>query len=231
MGPNSAHYGANVNSIKASHMSLSLHDLSEVQDAFTDGRFVIVHDPLREEEGDFFLLAKHATPEKINFLLQRARGMICVACDQSILKRLDIPFMVPPDANSSEHGTNFGLLVDAKEGITTGVSAADRCTTIQKLATPETTADDFIRPGHTAPLHAMHPSKRWGHTEAAVQLAKSVNEYPVVVICEVLNERGEKASTQELIAMSEEWDMPMTTLEELRKTLPHEITHDADLTF
>ena len=188
----------------------------EFSAAFKKGEMVMVFDEHREVEGDFFLLADFVTPEKINFLLSQAKGMICVACDSITLDRLSIPLMVPD--NNNPHGTNFCVSVDAKKNITTGVSAFDRAQTIRLLADKKTTNDDFVIPGHTFPLRAVDDfSTRFGHTECAVGLAKKLNENPVVVICEILNEVGEKATQSELQKMALEMKIESINLAELRK--------------
>lgn len=187
----------------------------EILSQFSAGEFVMVLDEHRECEADFFILAEHITPEKINFLLHNARGMICVACDESIPQKLNIPLMV--EKNGSAHGTNFCVSVDAAKDITTGISAFDRARTIGLLADPKTRPEDFVLPGHTFPLIAKDIKKRFGHTEAAVELALASQKYPVVVICEILNERGEKANKEELLLLAKKLNCPLTTLEELQK--------------
>jgi 3,4-dihydroxy 2-butanone 4-phosphate synthase / GTP cyclohydrolase II len=178
---------------------------------FKNGNPVIVYDEDREVEGDFFLLAESITPEKINFLMEKAKGMICVACDNVTFQRLKIPMMV--EENENPHGTNFGTLVDATKKITTGVSAEDRAETIRILANPKSTPDQLVRPGHTAPLRAETDfEKRFGHTEAAVGLARKVGKSPAVVICEILNAEGKKASRVELNQLSKEYKIPLQTL-------------------
>jgi len=188
--------------------------MKEVLKAFSAGEFILVYDEHRECEGDFFVLAQHITPEKVHFLQLVARGMICVACSPEILDRLQIPLMV--EQNENPHGTNFCLSLDAKSGVTTGVSAPDRSEAIKILASPTSTRDDCVIPGHTFPLRAQDPATRFGHTEAAVLLAQQTKSYPVVVICEILNEEGEKASWEELQKLSEEFNIPMVTLEHIK---------------
>jgi 3,4-dihydroxy 2-butanone 4-phosphate synthase/GTP cyclohydrolase II len=177
---------------------------------FASGQFIIVMDEHREKEADFFLLAEYATPEKINFLLKNAKGLLCVSCAPEILDRLHIPLMVEKPAD--EFSTNFCLSVDAAEGITTGISASDRCRTIQLLADPNSKPKDFVIPGHSFPLRARNPKDRWGHTECSVELAKKCGKIPVVVICEILNEAGEKANTDEVMALAEKYNIAFQTL-------------------
>ncbi len=181
------------------------------------GEFVLVICEEKEKEGDFFVLAEAITPEKINFLLTKAKGMICVACDQTIIDRLQLPLMIErPEDN---FGTNFTVSVDAAVGIDTGVSASDRAASIRVLADPGATGVDLVRPGHMHPLLARDPKTRWGHTECSVTLAKAADAYPAVVICEILNAQGEKATFEELHQMATDLDMPISSLEALKPFL------------
>lgn len=189
--------------------------LSEIYKNFSQGEFVIVWDEKREVEGDFFLLAKHATPEKVNFLLKNGGGLLCVSIDSNDADRLKLPFMV--ENNEEQFSTNFTVTINAKYDISSGISAKDRAKTIRLLGDPNTTANHFVRPGHVSPLRAQDPHKRWGHTESAVALAKKCGEHPAVLICEILNKEGEKASQEELILLAKKFKISMTTLEKLRE--------------
>lgn len=187
-----------------------------ILERFSRGDFIIVFDEHRECEADFFLLAEYVTPKAINFLLKKACGMICVACDGVALDKLEIPLMTTD--NTSPHQTNFCIPVDGGEGITTGVSASDRTKVIQLLANADSKPSDFLRPGHTHPLRAQSDyEKRFGHTEAAVFLAQQCQKNPVVVICEILNEVGEKATYEEVIKVAKEGGFAMITLEEIKE--------------
>ncbi len=189
--------------------------LSQVQNDFSEGKFILVLDEHREKEGDFFCLAETVTKEQVNFLFQHGHGQICVACDPEILDRLQLPPMV--ENPSDEFGTNFTISVDAAEGITTGVSASDRVQTMRILGNPNSNPNDLLRPGHTFPLRAKNPNERWGHTEASVELAKTIGKFPAVVICEILNEEGAKASKEELLDLANRFQIATTTLENLRQ--------------
>jgi len=189
--------------------------LSEICEKFSQGEFVIVWDEKREVEGDFFLLAKHATPEKVNFLLKNGGGLLCISIEKEDAERLKLPLMV--ENNEEQFATNFTVTINAKHDVSSGISAADRAKTIQLLGDPDTTADHFVRPGHVSPLQAQSPDVRWGHTEAAVTLAKKCGAHPAVLICEILNEAGEKASREELIALAKKFTIATTTLENLRQ--------------
>ncbi len=187
-------------------------------DVFSAGEMVIVFDEHRENEADFFVLSEYVTPEKINFLMEKGKGMICTACSAEVIDTLDLPLMV--EENDEPHSTNFCVTVDVKEGITTGVSASDRSKTISMLANPKATRNDFSVPGHTFPLRAVEDfSERFGHTEAAVGLAQKVEKIPVVTICEILNTEGEKATFNEVSLMAEELNLPMMNLVQLKEAL------------
>ncbi|MFW5915431.1 MAG: 3,4-dihydroxy-2-butanone-4-phosphate synthase, partial [Planctomycetota bacterium] len=128
-------------------------DVPSVLEDIRQGRFVIiVDDENRENEGDLALAAEHVTPEKVAFLLNEARGFLCLAIDSSIARQMDLPPMV--SENRSRHGTPFTVSVDAKHGISTGVSARDRAQTIQTVIDDEASPDDLVRPGHIMPLAA-----------------------------------------------------------------------------
>ena len=184
--------------------------MNDFLSAFKKGEFVMVYDHEREDEGDLFLLAEFVTPEKINFLLKEARGLVCVACEPTILAALEIGLIT--ENNTNPHGTNFCVPIDLAENITTGVSAFDRAKTIKKLTDLTAQPKDFVRPGHTFPLRAENPAKRFGHTEAAVELAKFLGVMGVVVICEILNEHGDKANRAEVEAFCLEQGILTTSL-------------------
>ncbi len=190
----------------------------EICESFSQGEFIIVWDEHRECEGDFVLLGEYSTPEKINFLLENAKGMICVPCTAEITQKLKLPLMI--DDNENPHGTNFCISVDARENVTTGVSAYDRNQTIKLLANPNSQINDFVRPGHTFPLKAVQDcNNRFGHTECSIALAKYCEKYPVTIVCEILNKSGQKANKKELYELSQEFGIKISSLEILRKIL------------
>lgn len=191
--------------------------LSDVMKDFSEGKFVMVVDEVREKEGDFFVLAENVTHEQVNFLFQYAHGQICVACDAGIIERLELPPMV--ENPNDGFGTNFTVSVDAAAGITTGVSAKDRVITMRTLGSPLSKSTDLVRPGHSFPLLAKNPHERWGHTEAAVELAKMCGKFPAVVICEILNNEGEKSSRNELNILATQFNIPVITLSEIKDHL------------
>jgi 3,4-dihydroxy 2-butanone 4-phosphate synthase/GTP cyclohydrolase II len=187
----------------------------EAIDQIRQGRMVIVtDDENRENEGDFVMAAVHSTPEKVNFLLKHARGMICVPMTAERQKRLRLDAMV---AHNTEYmGTNFTVTVDAA-GVSTGISAADRNLTIHALVDEATTPDDLLRPGHINPLCARDGGVlvRAGHTEAAVDLVRLAGLPPVGVICEILNEDGTMARMPDLERVAEEHGCGIITIADL----------------
>jgi 3,4-dihydroxy 2-butanone 4-phosphate synthase/GTP cyclohydrolase II len=167
---------------------------------FAKGEFVIiVDDEDRENEGDLCLAAGSASPEKVNFMMTEARGLICVAMEPQRLDQLDLPPMM--EDNTSRYRTAFTVSVDAAgDGVTTGISARDRATTIRSLAGPEFTAADFVRPGHVFPLRARPGGvlERAGHTEAVIDLCRLAKLDAAGVVCEITNPDGTMARRPEL---------------------------------
>jgi 3,4-dihydroxy 2-butanone 4-phosphate synthase/GTP cyclohydrolase II len=167
------------------------------------GKFVlVVDDEDRENEGDLCLAAEHVTPEAIAFLINNARGFLCVAIGAELAAKLELPPMV--EENRSAFGTPFTVTVDARYGITTGVSAHDRARTIRTIIADDARADDLVRPGHILPLLARRGGTlvRAGHTEAAVDLARLAGLKPAAIVCEVMNEDGTMAKLPELKGMA-----------------------------
>ncbi|MCE3038266.1 bifunctional 3,4-dihydroxy-2-butanone 4-phosphate synthase/GTP cyclohydrolase II [Helicobacter anatolicus] len=167
--------------------------IKEAIEAFRNGEMIIIMDDEdRENEGDLVLAGIFSTPEKINFMAQEARGLICVSITNSLAKKLDLPPMVAK--NDSNHETAFTISIDAKEA-KTGISAFERDMTIQLMCDDSSTPDDFVRPGHIFPLIAKEGGVlvRTGHTEASVDLCKIAGLKPVSVICEIMKEDGSMA--------------------------------------
>lgn len=194
----------------------TFNTIPEAIDAIAAGELIIVTDDEdRENEGDLVMAASLATPEKVNAMIRYARGLICVPTTEPQLKRLGINPMV---ANNREsHKTDFTVSVDASEGITTGISAADRCHTIHILANPQSTADQLVQPGHIFPLRSRPGGvlERAGHTEAAVDLTSLAGLPPTSVICEVLNEDGTMARLPELIEFRKQHGLKMVSIKQL----------------
>ena len=183
---------------------------------FAEGKFVIVvDDEDRENEGDLIIAAEKITPEKVNFMLKHARGVLCAPITISRCEELDLPHQVSD--NTSMLGTPFTVTIDKLEGCSTGVSAHDRAATIQALADPASTPQTFGRPGHINPLYAQDNGvlRRSGHTEAAIDLCKLAGLYPAGALMEIMNEDGTMARMPELCKMAEEWGMRIVSIKGL----------------
>ena len=176
---------------------------------------VVVDDEDRENEGDLIFAAEKATPELVAFMVRECRGLVCVPMTGADLDRLALSQMV--SQNSDRMGTAFTVSVDARAGVTTGISAADRATTIRLLAGAATTAQDIVRPGHVFPLRARDGGvlRRPGHTEAAVDLARLAGLRPAGAICEIMNADGTLARLPELVAFSERHSLRLISIADL----------------
>jgi 3,4-dihydroxy 2-butanone 4-phosphate synthase/GTP cyclohydrolase II len=191
-------------------------DVPSVLADLRQGRFVIiVDDEDRENEGDMCVAAEHATPQAITFLINRARGFLCLAVGAELAARLDLAPMV--EDNRSAFGTPFTVTVDARQGITTGVSAADRAHTIRTMLADEARPEDLVRPGHILPLMARPGGTlvRAGHTEASVDLARLAGLKPAAAICEVMNEDGTMAKLPQLAAMARQYGFHLCSIADL----------------
>ncbi len=180
------------------------------------GRFIIlVDDEDRENEGDLVMAAEKVTPQAINFMAKHARGLICLALTPERVEELQLP----PQAaeNTATFGTAFTVSVDARRGITTGISAADRATTIHTAVDPKSKPADLARPGHIFPLKAQKGGvlKRAGQTEGSVDLARLAGLYPASVICEIMNEDGTMARVPELIEFAKRHKLKLVTVKSL----------------
>jgi 3,4-dihydroxy 2-butanone 4-phosphate synthase/GTP cyclohydrolase II len=193
--------------------------LSDVEAAIADiaaGRFVIVvDDEDRENEGDLTLAAEKVTPQAINFMARHGRGLICMPMTRQRLKELRIPLMV--QKNTSPYNTAFCVSIEAREQVSTGISAADRARTVQVAIDEATRPSDLTRPGHMFPLRAQDGGvlRRAGQTEAAVDLARLAGLYPAGVICEIMNEDGTMARQKDLAAFSRRHGIRMITIADL----------------
>jgi 3,4-dihydroxy 2-butanone 4-phosphate synthase / GTP cyclohydrolase II len=176
---------------------------------------VVVDDEDRENEGDLVLAAEKVTPEAINFMAKEARGLICAPMMAKDLDRLGVAPMVSEQEDSFR--TAFTVSVDAKVGVTTGISAGDRSRTVQVLADPSSGPGDLVRPGHIFPLRYRSGGvlRRAGHTEAAVDLAVLAGLRPAGVICEIMKDDGSMARLPELVEFSRNHDLPMISIAEL----------------
>ncbi|SQD93912.1 fused GTP cyclohydrolase II and 3,4-dihydroxy-2-butanone 4-phosphate synthase [Parafrankia sp. Ea1.12] len=176
---------------------------------------VVVDDADRENEGDLIFAAEAATPELLAFMVRHTAGVVCVPLDPAEVDRLDLDQMVPQ--NTDRMGTAFTISVDARSGVTTGISAADRARTIRLLADPATQPGDLTRPGHIFPLRAKEGGvlRRPGHTEAAVDLARLAGLRPAGAICEIVNEDGSMARLPELTAFAREHGLALISIADL----------------
>ncbi|MCX7860175.1 MAG: bifunctional 3,4-dihydroxy-2-butanone-4-phosphate synthase/GTP cyclohydrolase II [Chloroflexus sp.] len=194
---------------------------ASVADAIADfraGKFVIIVDAEdRENEGDLAIAAEFASPQAINFMAREGRGLICVAMTGERLDELRLPLMVPPTENTTRFGTAFTVSVEARRGVTTGISAFDRATTIRTLIDPATRPEDLARPGHVFPLRAAVGGvlARPGQTEASLDLARLAGLYPAAVICEIMNPDGTMARLPELTAFAAQHGLKILPITEL----------------
>jgi len=195
---------------------MALSTVEEAIEAYRSGQLVIiVDDEDRENEGDLAIAAQWVTPDAINFMATHGRGLICVAMQADRLDALQIPLMVPE--NTSKYQTAFCISVEARDFVTTGISAADRAVTIRRLIDPTAGPSDFIRPGHTFPLRAREGGVlvRAGQTEASVDLARLAGLYPAGVICEIMNFDGTMARRLELEDIAREFSLKMVSVAQL----------------
>lgn len=192
--------------------------VEEAIEEIKNGKIIIVvDDEDRENEGDFVCAAEYVNPDIVNFMVTHGKGMLCVALNGKRLDQLGLPLMV--DSNSALHGTQFTVTVDAIEGTTTGISAADRALTIKKLIDKNSKESDFARPGHIFPLRAFDEGvlRRAGHTEAAVDLCKLASLNPSGVLCEILKDDGEMARIPDLVKIARNFDLKIVTVKDIIK--------------
>jgi len=192
--------------------------IEEALDAIRDGRMIIVvDDEDRENEGDLTIAAEKVTPAVINFMARQGRGQICLSMTGARLDELEIPLAVTD--NTTTFSTAFCVPIDAKQHVTTGISAADRAATILAAIDPKTRPSDLARPGHVSPLRARDGGVlvRTGQTEAAVDLARIAGLYPAGVICEIMNEDGTMARVPELTRFARRHKLLMITVADLIK--------------
>jgi 3,4-dihydroxy 2-butanone 4-phosphate synthase/GTP cyclohydrolase II len=194
-----------------------LHSISQAIEDIKNGKMVIVvDDEDRENEGDFVIAARFATPDAINFMSKEGRGLICVALTEERCQELDLQPMV--SSNTSLHETAFTISVDLVSAeTTTGISALDRSKTIMALINPDTQPSDLGRPGHIFPLKAKQGGvlRRTGHTEATVDLARLAGLEPAGVLVEIMNEDGTMARLPQLLAISKKWGLKIISIKDL----------------
>lgn len=195
---------------------MKLNSVQELVDDLRAGRMVILmDDEERENEGDLVMAAEHVTPEAINFMARHARGLICLTLTQERCHQLDLPLMV--GRNGTALGTNFTVSIEAAEGVTTGISAADRARTIQMAVAPAARPADIVQPGHVFPLMAQPGGvlHRAGHTEAGCDLTRLAGLEPAAVIVEIMNEDGTMARRPDLEKFAEQHHLKMGTIADL----------------
>ena len=195
---------------------MALNSIEEIIEDIRKGKMVILMDDEdRENEGDLIMAAEYTTPEAINFMVTHARGLVCLPMTQERCKRLELPLMV--DKNEAAFSTNFTVSIEAAEGVTTGISAADRAKTVLAAVNPDAKASDIVQPGHIFPLIAKQGGvlSRSGHTEAGVDLARLAGCEPASVIVEILNEDGTMARRPELEVFAKKHDLKIGTIADL----------------
>lgn len=195
---------------------MSINTIEEIIEDFRQGRMVIIMDDEdRENEGDLIMAAAKVRPQDINFMAQFARGLVCLTLTKDRCQRLNLPLMV--NANNSQHSTNFTVSIEAAQGVTTGISAADRAATVRAAVAPEASAQDLVQPGHIFPIMAQPGGvlTRAGHTEAGCDLARLANLDPYAVIVEVLNPDGSMARRPDLEQFAKTHDLKIGTIADL----------------
>ena len=204
--------------------------INRALEAFRSGEFVIVTDDLfRENEGDLIIAASNVTTEQMAFMIRHTSGVVCVAMENDRARDLHLPPMVT--RNEDVKQTAFTVSVDAKAGLTTGISASERATTTRALADINSTEYDFIRPGHIFPLRAVSGGlrARSGHTEAAVVLCELTDQVPVAAIAEIVTDDGSMARGSWLSEFAKTWDIPLISIAELAQLAGQRIGKDFDV--
>ena len=204
-----------------------LDSFSEIFANLRQGRMlVLVDEEDRENEGDLLLPAEFAEADKINFMMRKAGGLLCLALTSEQVDRLGLPLMVPENKNQSKTRTAFTVSIEAAQGVTSGVSAKDRAHTIRVASSSQAQPKDVISPGHIFPLRAASRGlqDRCGHTEAGIELCRLAGLTPAAVICEVLTDSGEMARGEELQRFARENDLPIVYVAELKKYLKCQLT-------
>jgi 3,4-dihydroxy 2-butanone 4-phosphate synthase / GTP cyclohydrolase II len=201
--------------------------LSSVEDIIEDARngrmFILVDDENRENEGDLVIPAQMATPEAINFMAKHGRGLICLALARERVEQLNLPLMA--HRNTSRHHTAFTVSIEAREGVTTGISASDRARTVSVAIDPTKGSDDIASPGHVFPLQAQDGGVlvRAGHTEAAVDIARLAGLNPSGVVCEIMNDDGTMARMPDLVRFAQFHQLKIGTIADL---IAYRLRHD-----
>jgi 3,4-dihydroxy 2-butanone 4-phosphate synthase/GTP cyclohydrolase II len=210
--------GLTASGIKSAGLHDYISSAAEIVEEARAGRiFILVDDEDRENEGDLVIPAQFATPDAINFMIKHARGLVCLAMTKNRCDKLGIQLMTA--ANGTRHETAFTISIEAKEGVTTGISAADRARTVAVAINPELGRDDIVSPGHIFPLIARDGGTlvRAGHTEAAVDIARLAGLTPAGVICEIINDDGTMARLPDLVGFAQRHNLKLGTIADLIK--------------
>lgn len=193
----------------------SIRRVAHALDVIRQGKMIIlVDDEDRENEGDLYMAAEKVTPEAIAFMASQGRGLICLTLTEERCAELELSMMVRDADNHTPYGTAFTISVDAREGISTGISAYDRALTIRKAIEPQAKPYDLVRPGHIFPLRARKGGVliRAGQTEGSVDLSRLAGLHPSGVICEIMKEDGTMARMPDLEILSQKYDLPIVTI-------------------
>lgn len=199
----------------------SVQNFSSIEEIITVARlgkmFILVDDEERENEGDLIIAAEFVTPSIINFMMSHGKGMICLTLDEEITKKLKLDLQ--PRRNVNNNYTAFTTTIDARFGITTGISAQDRAITIQTAIASDSTEQDIITPGHVFPIIANKNGvlERPGHTEASIDIAKLAGLTPAAVVCEILDEEGKAARRKFLLEFAYRYNLLIGTIDSLIK--------------
>jgi 3,4-dihydroxy 2-butanone 4-phosphate synthase/GTP cyclohydrolase II len=205
-----------LNALAHAELSKYLSSAEELIEEARNGRmFILLDDDDRENEGDLVIPAQFATPDAINFMARHARGLICLALTQTRVEKLGLPLM--SRQNGTRHQTAFTVSIEAREGVTTGISAADRAKTIAVAINTESTRDNITTPGHVFPLVAREGGTlvRAGHTEASVDIARKAGLHPSAVICEIMNDDGTMARLPDLVTFAQKHNLKLGTIADL----------------
>ncbi|MBI4680252.1 MAG: 3,4-dihydroxy-2-butanone-4-phosphate synthase, partial [Nitrospirae bacterium] len=200
---------------------MSKYTFNTMEEAIRDikkGKMVILVDEEdRENEGDLTIAAEKVTPQAINFMAKYGRGLICLSLIPERVEYLELQMMA--ENNTSRFGTAFTVSIEARKGVTTGISAADRAKTIRTAINPKTKPEDIVKPGHVFPLRAQPGGvlKRAGQTEGSVDLARLSGLYPAGVICEIMNEDGTMARVPQLVEFAHKHGLKIVTIKDLIK--------------
>ena len=192
---------------------MNFNTVEDLVDDIKKGKMVILlDDEDRENEGDLVCASELVTPEVINFMISRAKGLVCLTLDSKKCDELNLPMMT--DSNKANHGTAFTVSIEAASGISTGISAADRSHTIRTAVAKNSKPNDIVQPGHIFPLKAMDGGvlNRAGHTEAACDLSRLAGLEPSGVICEIMNDDGTMARRDDLMLFAEKHGLKIGTI-------------------